>query len=112
MGVEALRLVVLMVEGAPLRFEKVDVELEVLVAQLARSRLRGTAPGFGRLDQVDEADLDVLDTMREAAVVSVLAHADGARVHVTELGLVLVRMVQPLDAVVAPAALVMLRAFL
>jgi hypothetical protein len=94
-GIHALGFVVVVVVGAPLSLEVEDVEVEVLIL---------------RKDMVDESHLDIFDGVGERAVVSVLALGDLVGEEVTELGLVLVFVVESLYSVVGSSAFVLLGA--
>jgi len=94
-GVDALGLVVIMVEGAPLCFEVKLVKVEVLLAGL-------------REQVMDQAHLDVLDRVSEGTILSVLALGNFAGEKVAKFGFVFVLVVEALDTVVRAAALVSL----
>ena len=68
-----------MIEGTPLRLEVGDEELEVGLAAKF---------GFLGLDQVQESNFYILDTVCETAVVAVVTSGNVARVGVTEFCLV------------------------
>ena len=92
-----------MIEGTPLRLEVGDEELEVGLAAKF---------GFLGLDQVQESNFYILDTVCETAVVAVVTSGNVARVGVTEFCLVFLGVVKPFDPVVGPAAFLAFGAFL
>lgn len=131
--VHTLRLVVLMVERTPLRLEEEHVKVKVGRAIASppvvrrEARVGGHGVGWGGLalaerayprrarrqeQVVEEPHLDVLHAVREAAELAVLALRDLPGVKVAKLRLVLLAVVEPLDAVVRAFALVPLRALL
>lgn len=95
MCVNALCLVMLVVEGTPLGLEEEHVELVVLVA---------------RQQMVDQSHFDVLHRVRKGTIVSVLALLDLAWEAVAELRFVFVFVVEALHSVMCSAAFVLLRA--
>ena len=105
MRVDALRFVVLLVEGTPLSLEVEHKEVEV---QLAR-RLLALVLGFGGgerrgYDLVDKPHFYVFDGVRKAAELTVLALACLVWVEVAELRLVFLAVVQTFDPVVGSLA--------
>jgi hypothetical protein len=102
-SIKTLSLVVVMIEGTPLRLEVGDEELEVGLAAKF---------GFLGLDQVQESNFYILDTVCETAVVAIVTSGNVARVGVTEFCLVFLGVVKPFDPVVGPAAFLAFGAFL
>ena len=102
-SIKTLSLIVVMIEGTPLRLEVGDEELEVGLAAKF---------GFLGLDQVQESNFYILDTVCETAVVAVVTSGNVARVGVTEFCLVFLGVVKTFDPVVGPAAFLAFGAFL
>jgi len=102
-SIKTLSLVVVMIEGTPLRLEVGDEELEVGLAAKF---------GFLGLDQVQESNFYILDTVCETAVVAIVTSGNVARVGVTEFCLVFLGVVKTFDPVVGPAAFLAFGAFL
>lgn len=97
MRVDTLRLVMLVVVRAPFGFEVEHVKVKV---------------GMLWQQMMHQTHLDVVDTVRERAVLSVLALLHFPRKAMTELCLVLVFMIESFHSVVGSSASVPLRALL
>lgn len=94
-SVYALRLVVVVVEGAPLGFEIKDVEVEI-------------SNDLARLSEVNEPDFDVFHRVSKGTIVSIFTCVNLRRVLDAEFSLVLIFVIQAFYSVVCSSAFRML----
>ena len=95
MCVEALGFIVLMVEWTPLCLKVVNEKLEI-----GLTRRLVTMFNFGRLDQVEQTNFDVLDRVSKATVVAVFTRCHVVRVGVAELSFVFFRVIKAFNSIV------------
>lgn len=95
MSVYALRLVVVVVKGAPLCFEIEDVEVEI-------------SNDLARLSEVNEPYFDVFHRVSKGTIVSIFTCVNLRRVLDAEFSLVLIFVIQAFYSVVCSSAFRML----
>lgn len=96
MSIDTLRLVVVVVEGAPLSFEIKHVEVEV-------------SYDLARLGEVNEPNFDILHRVSEGTIVSVFTRVNLRRVLEAEFSLIFIFVIQALYPVMRPSAFRILR---
>ena len=92
-----LGLVVFMVVRTPFCFEEEYIEVKILISWQK---------------MMDESHLNIFDRVCKGAVFTIFTLLNFGRKLMTKLGFVLVFVIQALDSVVGPPALVLLRTFL
>ena len=97
MRINALRLVMFVVVGAPFSFEEEDVEVEVLVS---------------REQMVDESDFDIFNRVGKGAIFTIFTLLYFGRELMAEFSFIFVLVIQPFNSVVSPSAFILLRTLL